>query len=211
VDDIVIATIWSILAHISSKEAIYINIEIDPYQNDLHQEQPEQFSITYKFSSILKSFNFYFEQWRKIPSHRATALQIFSLTSPRTWDPAPALSSVMSPASRVGSEACSFPWKHLALSESQMRSGSKTLPKSGTPAHSGTYQLLDRFLQLADIFRLSANSAVATLNVGTVGGSLGLSFWDAFAIILVVNLVSCLIPAWTAGFGMSGLRMTTFS
>jgi anti-sigma-K factor RskA len=60
-------------------------------------------------------------------------------------------------------------------------------------------------------FWLSANMAVATLNVGAIGCSMGLSFWDSFAIILVVNLVSCLIPAWTAGFGLSGLRMTTFS
>ena len=53
--------------------------------------------------------------------------------------------------------------------------------------------------------------AVATLNVGTIGGAMGLSFWDCFAIIVVVNLLACLIPAWTAGFGLSGLRMTTFS
>jgi len=53
--------------------------------------------------------------------------------------------------------------------------------------------------------------AVATLNVGTIGGAMGLSFWSCFTIIVVVNLFSCLIPAWTAGFGLSGLRMTTFS
>lgn len=53
--------------------------------------------------------------------------------------------------------------------------------------------------------------AVATLNVGTVGGNMGLSFWDCFAIIVVVNLASCLLPAWTATFGLTGLRMTTFS
>jgi purine-cytosine permease-like protein len=53
--------------------------------------------------------------------------------------------------------------------------------------------------------------AVATLNTGTLGGVFGLSFWHSFAIILVVNLISCLIPAWTSGFGLSGLRMTTFS
>ncbi|KIW68970.1 hypothetical protein PV04_04878 [Phialophora macrospora] len=53
--------------------------------------------------------------------------------------------------------------------------------------------------------------AVATLNVGSVGGAMGLSFWDCFIIILVVNLVSCMIPAWTAGFGLTGLRMTSFS
>lgn len=40
---------------------------------------------------------------------------------------------------------------------------------------------------------------------------MGLAFWDCFTIIVVVNLLSCLIPAWTAGFGLSGLRMTTFS
>jgi purine-cytosine permease-like protein len=39
---------------------------------------------------------------------------------------------------------------------------------------------------------------------------MGLSFWDCF-IILVVNLASCLLPAWTATFGLTGLRMTTFS
>lgn len=59
--------------------------------------------------------------------------------------------------------------------------------------------------------RLSANMAVATLNVGTVGGTMGLSFWDCFAIIMVVNIFSCMIPAWTAGFGLTGLRMTSFS
>jgi purine-cytosine permease-like protein len=53
--------------------------------------------------------------------------------------------------------------------------------------------------------------AVATLNVGTLGGVMGLNFWTSFAIILVTNLFSCLIPAWTSGFGLSGLRMTTFS
>jgi purine-cytosine permease-like protein len=61
------------------------------------------------------------------------------------------------------------------------------------------------------IYRLSANMAVATLNVGTLGGVMGLNFWNCFAIIVVVNLISCLIPAWTSGFGLSGLRMTTFS
>ncbi|KAF1982711.1 hypothetical protein K402DRAFT_414769 [Aulographum hederae CBS 113979] len=53
--------------------------------------------------------------------------------------------------------------------------------------------------------------AVATLNVGTIGGAMGLSFWDCFAIILTVNFASCFIPAWTASFGLTGLRMTTFS
>jgi purine-cytosine permease-like protein len=28
---------------------------------------------------------------------------------------------------------------------------------------------------------------------------------------MVVNILACLIPAWTAGFGLTGLRMTTFS
>ena len=58
---------------------------------------------------------------------------------------------------------------------------------------------------------MSANMAVATLNVGTLGGAMGLSFWDSFAIILVVNVFSVLLPAWTAGFGLTGLRMTSFS
>lgn len=60
-------------------------------------------------------------------------------------------------------------------------------------------------------FWLSANMAVATLSTGMVGGSMGLSFWDCFAIILVVNTLSCLLPAYTAAFGLTGLRMTTFS
>lgn len=59
--------------------------------------------------------------------------------------------------------------------------------------------------------RLSANMAVATLNVGSLGGSLGLPFWDSFAVILVINVVSNMLPAWTAAFGLTGLRMTTFS
>ena len=59
--------------------------------------------------------------------------------------------------------------------------------------------------------RMSANMAVATLNVGTVGGNMGLSFWDCFTIVMVVNVVSCLLSAWTATFGLTGLRMTTFS
>ena len=53
--------------------------------------------------------------------------------------------------------------------------------------------------------------AVATLNTGVLGGSLGLSFWDSFIVILIVNLFSDLLPAWTAAFGVTGLRMTTFS
>jgi len=53
--------------------------------------------------------------------------------------------------------------------------------------------------------------AVATLNIGSLGGSLGLGFWDCFIIILVVNLASDLLPAWTATVGLTGLRMTTFS
>lgn len=53
--------------------------------------------------------------------------------------------------------------------------------------------------------------AVATLNVGSLGGSLGLGFWDCFIVILIVNLASDLLPAWTATFGLTGLRMTTFS
>jgi purine-cytosine permease-like protein len=58
---------------------------------------------------------------------------------------------------------------------------------------------------------MSANFAVATLNTGMVGGSMGLSFWHCFAIITSVNVFSCLLPAWTATFGLTGLRMTTFS
>ena len=42
---------------------------------------------------------------------------------------------------------------------------------------------------VSDVSRLSANVAVATLNVGSVGGAMGLSFWDCFIVILVVNLV----------------------
>jgi purine-cytosine permease-like protein len=53
--------------------------------------------------------------------------------------------------------------------------------------------------------------AVATLSTGMIGGAFGLSFWDCFAIIVVVNVVSCLLPAWTSSFGLTGLRMTTFS
>jgi purine-cytosine permease-like protein len=53
--------------------------------------------------------------------------------------------------------------------------------------------------------------AVATLNTGMVGGAMGLSFWHCFAIIMVINLAACLLPAWTATFGLTGLRMTTFS
>lgn len=53
--------------------------------------------------------------------------------------------------------------------------------------------------------------AVATLNIGSLGGSLGLGFWDCFLVILLVNLASDFLPAWTATFGLTGLRMTTFS
>jgi purine-cytosine permease-like protein len=53
--------------------------------------------------------------------------------------------------------------------------------------------------------------AVATLSTGMVGGAMGLAFWDCFAIIMVVNVLSCMLPAWTASFGLTGLRMTTFS
>ncbi|KAJ5166417.1 uncharacterized protein N7482_005198 [Penicillium canariense] len=63
----------------------------------------------------------------------------------------------------------------------------------------------------AATFWFSANMAVATLNIGSLGGSLGLGFWDCFIVILVVNLTSDLLPAWTATFGLTGLRMTTFS
>lgn len=60
-------------------------------------------------------------------------------------------------------------------------------------------------------FWLSANMAVATLSTGMTGPSLGLNFYDALAIIVVVNLLACMLPAWTATFGLTGLRMTTFS
>lgn len=53
--------------------------------------------------------------------------------------------------------------------------------------------------------------AVATLNIGSLGGSLGLGFWECFIVILVVNVTSDLLPAWTATAGLTGLRMTTFS
>ena len=59
--------------------------------------------------------------------------------------------------------------------------------------------------------RFSANMAVATLNIGSLGGSLGLGFWECFIVILVVNVTSDLLPAWTATAGLTGLRMTTFS
>lgn len=68
-----------------------------------------------------------------------------------------------------------------------------------------------RVRDFSDLKRLSANMAIATLNTGSVGVSMGLSFWDCFIVILVVNLFSDLLPAWTAAFGLTGLRMTTFS
>ena len=58
---------------------------------------------------------------------------------------------------------------------------------------------------------MSANMAIATLNTGIVSGSMGLSFWHCFAIIVLVNCTACTAPAWTATFGLTGLRMTTFS
>lgn len=60
-------------------------------------------------------------------------------------------------------------------------------------------------------YRLSANMAVATLSTGMVGPIMSLSFWDSFAVIITINLFTCAIPAWTATFGLTGLRMTTFS
>ena len=60
-------------------------------------------------------------------------------------------------------------------------------------------------------FWFSANFAVATLSTGMVGPSMGLDFWSSFAVILITNIFSCLLPAWTATFGLTGLRMTTFS
>lgn len=53
--------------------------------------------------------------------------------------------------------------------------------------------------------------AVATMSTGMVGPSMGLDFWACFAIIVVVNILACLLPAWTATFGLTGLRMTSFS
>lgn len=50
-----------------------------------------------------------------------------------------------------------------------------------------------------------------SIDIGSLGGSLGLGFWDCFIVILVVNLASDLLPAWTATVGLTGLRMTTFS
>ncbi|KAJ6088434.1 hypothetical protein N7486_009695 [Penicillium sp. IBT 16267x] len=63
----------------------------------------------------------------------------------------------------------------------------------------------------ATTFWFSANMAIATLNIGSQGGSMGLRFWDCFIVIMVVNLFSDLLPAWTATAGLAGLRMTTFS
>jgi purine-cytosine permease-like protein len=81
----------------------------------------------------------------------------------------------------------------------------------GMLAPSGKFPLEIHICQRLMETRLSANMAVATLSTGMVGGSMGLSFRDCFAIILVVNVASCLLPAWTASFGLTGLRMTTFS
>ncbi|CAG8896607.1 unnamed protein product [Penicillium egyptiacum] len=63
----------------------------------------------------------------------------------------------------------------------------------------------------AATFWFSANMAVATLNIGSLGGSLGVPFWDCVIVILIVNITSNLLPAWTSVFGLTGLRMTTFS
>lgn len=64
---------------------------------------------------------------------------------------------------------------------------------------------------MISINRFSANMAIATLNIGSLGGSFGLGFWDCFIVIIVVNLFSDILPAWTATAGLTGLRMTTFS
>lgn len=53
--------------------------------------------------------------------------------------------------------------------------------------------------------------AVATLSTGMVGPHVGLSFWDSFAVIVATNFLACMLPAWTSCFGLTGLRMTTFS
>ncbi|KAJ5521220.1 hypothetical protein N7527_005335 [Penicillium freii] len=71
-------------------------------------------------------------------------------------------------------------------------------------------QITTKFWHAAT-FWLSANMAVATLSIGSLGGSLGLPFWDCFIVILIVNITSNLLPAWTSVFGLTGLRMTTFS
>ncbi|KAJ5667341.1 hypothetical protein N7507_003205 [Penicillium longicatenatum] len=63
----------------------------------------------------------------------------------------------------------------------------------------------------ASTFWFSANMAIATLNIGSLGGFMGLGFWDCFIVIVVINLFSDLLPAWTATAGLTGLRMTTFS
>lgn len=59
-------------------------------------------------------------------------------------------------------------------------------------------------------FWFSANFSVATLSVGMVGPLFGLNFWNSFAIIMIVNPLTILLPAWTATFGLTGLRMLTF-
>ena len=53
--------------------------------------------------------------------------------------------------------------------------------------------------------------AVATVSTGMVGPSMGLDFRSSAAIIVIINVFTCLLPAWTATFGLTGLRMTTFS
>ena len=77
--------------------------------------------------------------------------------------------------------------------------------------YEGQSKILVMHLLKTTINRFSANMAVATLNIGALGGSYGLGFWESFIVILLVNLIGDILPAWTATFGLSGLRMTTFS
>lgn len=107
--------------------------------------------------------------------------------------------------------------KRVASVGSPMKNGNRTQPDSGMLARFGMIHPRPSSLDgckvelIADeAFRLSANTAVATLNGGAQGGSMGLDFWDCFIIILVVNLLTDLICAWTSVFGLTGLRMTTF-
>ena len=114
---------------------------------------------------------------------------------------------------QLGPKQSSLQSRRVGSRGLQTKKDSISQAKSGIPALFGMFLSISihPLIDLTSFYRLSANMAVATLNVGTIGGAIGLSFWDSFAIIVIVNLVSCLIPAWTAGFGLSGLRMTTFS
>jgi hypothetical protein len=117
------------------------------------------------------------------------------------------------PSSMVGSDTCFSQSRPEVYNVSRKRSANKIRPRSGMPVHFGKFRRHFHSTDHANFteYRLSANMAVATLNVGTLGPSVGLSFWHSFAIILLVNIFSCLLPAWTASFGLTGLRMTSFS